>query len=85
MVTQNDLARVAELGPAPNFLTAAVLAYAAHHPDDARVPQALYLAVRSTRYGCSNKDTTNWSAKAFQLLHQHYPKSEWAEKTKYHY
>lgn len=82
---QNDLARVAELGPAPNFLTAAVLAYAAHHPDDARVPQALYLAVRSTRYGCSNKDTTNWSAKAFQLLHQHYPKSEWAEKTKYHY
>jgi hypothetical protein len=82
---QNDLAKLAEAGPAPNFLTAKVVAYAAHHPGDARVPQALYLAVRSTRYGCSNKETTNWSAKAFQLLHQRYPKSEWAEKTKYHY
>jgi hypothetical protein len=82
---QSDLAKLAEAGPAPNFLTAAVLAYAAHHPDDARVPQALYLAVRSTRYGCGDKETTNWSAKAFRLLHQQYPKSEWAEKTKYHY
>ena len=50
-----------------------------------RVPEALHLAVRATRYGCTDDETGQWSSKAFQLLRRRYPKSEWAAKTKYHY
>jgi hypothetical protein len=47
------------------------------------VPEALHIAVTSTRYGCTDKDTGRWSKAAFQLLHKRYPKSEWAKKTPY--
>ena len=70
---------------APNYLAQQVIDWAKGHPDDKRVPEALHLAVRATRYGCTNKLTTNHSKKAFDLLHQRYPKSEWARKTKYHF
>ncbi len=59
--------------------------YARQHPESPWVPQAMHLLVRETRYGCTNPETTHRSEKAFRLLHQQYPKSEWAEKTKYHY
>ena len=91
-LSPNDLAalnkektKLAARGVAPNYLTAEVLAFAKLHPEDGRVPQALHLAVRSTRYGCSDPETTHWSEKAFRLLHERYPKSEWTEKTKYHF
>ena len=77
--------RLAEPAVAPNFLADEVLGYARSHPSDERVPQALHLAVRSTRYGCTDAETTKWSEKSFRLLHEHYPKSEWTMKTKYHY
>lgn len=70
---------------APNFLADEVLGYARSHPGDERVPQALHLVVRSTRYGCTDAETTKWSEKSFRLLHERYPKSEWTTKTKYHY
>lgn len=76
---------MAPAGPAPNYLASRALAFAAHHPDDPRVPEALHLAVRSTRWGCTNSETTHWSERAFRLLHQRYPRSEWAEKTKYYF
>lgn len=82
---QQEQEKLAAIGFAPNYLTSEVLTYAKQHPDDPRVPQALHLAVRATRYGCTNPDTTHLSEAAFNLLHQQYPKSEWAEKTKYHY
>jgi hypothetical protein len=74
-----------KLGAAPNYLSGQVVEWATSHPDDKRVPEALYLAVRSTRYGCTNKQTTKYSKSAFDLLHQNYPQSEWAKKTKYHF
>ncbi len=80
-----ELEKLATVGFAPNYLTSEVLAYAKQHPDDSRVPQALHLAVRATRYGCISPDTTHLSEAAFKLLHERYPKSEWTEKTKYHY
>jgi hypothetical protein len=80
-----ELEKLASVGFAPNYLTNEVLAFAKQHSDDPRIPQALHLAVRSTRYGCSNSDTTHLSETAFNLLHRQYPKSEWAEKTKYYY
>lgn len=77
--------KLAEAAVAPNFLAEAVLAYAASSPNDDRLPQALYLVVRSTRYGCTDKETTKWSQKSFRFLHEHYPTSEWTKKTKYYF
>jgi len=77
--------RLAEAAVAPNFLADEVLGYARSHPSDERVPQTLHLVVRSTRYGCTDAETTKWSEKSFRLLHEHYPKSGWTMKTKYRY
>ncbi len=69
------------VGTAPNYFGRVVLAWAKAHPDDPRVPEALHLVVRSTRYGCGNKETGGFSRRAFDLLHRQYPKSEWTTKT----
>lgn len=60
-----------------------ILAYAKAHADDPRVPQALHLAVRATRYGCFDAESGSVSKSAFQLLHRKYPSSEWTKKTPY--
>ena len=71
-------------GPnAPNYLCETVLKWGKEHPDDKRVPEALHLAVRSTRYGCTDSATGRYSKQAFRLLHSAYPRSEWAQKTPY--
>jgi hypothetical protein len=44
-------------------------------PNDPRVPEALHFAVRVTRCGCTDDETSQWSNKAFQLLHRRYAKS----------
>ena len=67
----------------PNWLGAQTLAFAQAHPQDPRVPEALYLVVRATRYGCTDKETGDFSHRAFDLLHRRYPNSEWAKKTPY--
>lgn len=82
---KQENAGLAEVAVAPNVLAAEVLGYAKLKPDDERVPQALHLVVRSTRYGCTDAETTKWSEKSFRLLHEHYPNSEWTMKTKYYY
>jgi hypothetical protein len=75
--------RLAALGTAPNYLCAQTIKWATVKPDDPRAPEALHLAVRSTRYGCTNEQTGTLSKQAYDLLHRKYPKSEWAQKTKY--
>jgi hypothetical protein len=84
-VAQAEVTRLSAIGLAPNYLSLQVLDFAARHPDDPRVPEALHLAVRSTRFGCTNDDTTRLSRRAFTLLHQKYPKSEWTKKTPYYF
>jgi hypothetical protein len=75
--------RLAALGTAPNYLCAQAVKWAGVKPDDARAPEALHLAVRATRYGCTDKQTGTFSKQAYDTLHRKYPKSEWAQKTKY--
>jgi hypothetical protein len=82
---RHEMQRLATLGPAPNYLSQQVTAWAQRTSDDPRVPEALYLAVRATRFGCTDADTGTFSKAAFDLLHQRYPKSTWAQKTKYWY
>jgi hypothetical protein len=75
--------RLAAFGAAPNYLCRQVIAWAQKNPDDPRVPEALHLAVKSTRYGCPDQETGAASKAAYQLLHKRYPASPWAKKTPY--
>ena len=77
--------RLVSAGSAPDYLTRAVIEWTSAHPDDARAPEALYLAIRSTRYGCATVETAKLSKQAFDVLHSKYPASPWAAKTKYWY
>ena len=72
---REETARLADVAVAPNILAAEVLRYAKLQPDDERVPEALHLVVRSTRYGCTDAETTKWSEKSFRLLHEHIRKA----------
>lgn len=80
---EKDSATLNAIGAAPNYLAREVIQWATRSPADSRVPEALHLAVKSTRYGCTDKQTGRWSKAAFDLLHRRYPKSEWAAKTPY--
>jgi hypothetical protein len=71
------------LGTGPNYLCRMAIEWAQKTPGDPRAPEALHLAVRSTRYGCTDKDTGRWSKAAFDLLHSKYPNTTWANNTKY--
>jgi tetratricopeptide (TPR) repeat protein len=78
-----ESSQLVDLGRAPNYLSRQAIAWAKTRPGDPRVPEVLALAVRSTRWGCRDKNTGQLSKAAFELLHRRYPKSSWAEKTKY--
>ena len=82
---QSENARLQSYGTAPNFLCQQTIAWAARSPQDPRVPEALHLAVKATRYACTDKETGKNSKAAYDLLKKNYPKSEWAQKTKYWY
>jgi hypothetical protein len=76
-------ATLASFGAAPNYLCREVIAWATSHPSDPRVPEALHLAVKTTRYGCTDKQTGRWSKAAYDLLHRSYPGNTWAKQTPY--
>ena len=78
-----QFAAVQALGTAPNYLCRMAIEWTEANPNDPRSPEALHLAVRSTRYGCTDKETGRWSKAAFDLLHRRYPNTTWAKATKY--
>jgi hypothetical protein len=69
---------------APDYLCREAVIWARAHPDDPRVPEALHLAVRTTRY-TNGAHTTTFPKQAFVLLHTKYPKSPWTAATPYWY
>jgi hypothetical protein len=80
---RTEHAKLVALGPGPNYLCREVVQWTERHPTDPRAAEALHLAVKSTRYGCTNKDTAKWSKAAFDVLHKRFPNSPWAKKTPY--
>ena len=78
-----QFAAIQTLGTAPNYLCKVAIEWATANPNDPRSPEALHLAVRSTRFGCTDKETGKWSKAAFDLLHKRYPNTKWANATKY--
>ncbi len=67
----------------PDYLGRLVLSRAENHPEDSRLAEALHRVVEATRYGCGFGGYGEMSRAAFQLLHQRFPDSPWAEQTPY--
>jgi tetratricopeptide (TPR) repeat protein len=83
---EKEIAVLASQPAAPNWLGKQVLDFARTHPDDPRIPEALHLVVRASRYGCSDGDSSeSFSKAAFTLLHSKYPDNPWTNKTPYWY
>ncbi|MCC6291413.1 MAG: hypothetical protein IT164_02090 [Bryobacterales bacterium] len=80
-----ELAALRAMPSAPTWLARRAVQLVAAAPKDARNAELLHLAVRSTRYGCTDDSTTAASKAAFQTLHRLYPNSDWAKKTKYYF
>lgn len=78
-----ERARLLSLGTAPNYLARETVEWANRTPNNARIPEALHLAVMATRYSCVDKDTGPLSKAAWQLLHSRYKNTAWARKTPY--
>jgi tetratricopeptide (TPR) repeat protein len=80
---EKEWTTLSTLGTAPNYIVRQVIQWANTHPNDQRVPEALHLAVKTTRYGCTDKESARWSKSAFDLLHRKYPNNPWTKKTPY--
>lgn len=80
---RKEEAALAALAPGPNYLCKQMIQWVTSNPNDPRNAEALHLAVLTTRYGCTDKDSGRWSKAAFDLLHRKYPGSTWAKKTPY--
>lgn len=81
----NENARLKALGTAPNYLCQQAIAWSDRDPNNPRVPEALALAVKATRYGCTDQETGKNSKAAFDVLKKRYPNTTWAQMTKYWY
>jgi hypothetical protein len=82
-VAARQFAALQALGTGPNYFCRMAIEWTEKNPNDPRSPEALHLAVRSTRYGCTDKETGRWSKAAYDLLHRRYPNTTWARNTKY--
>jgi len=80
---KTEAARLAALGSGPTYLAKQVVGWVEKHPTDPRNPEALHLAVKTTRYGCTDKESGRWSKAAYDVLHKRYPTNPWTKKTPY--
>jgi hypothetical protein len=76
--------RLRALGSGATFLNTA-LADLAPQIADARLAEALHVAVASSRRECRDNRTTAAAKRAFVILHKRFPKSDWARQTKRYY
>lgn len=66
-----------------NFLAAQTVYWSEQQPKEARLPEALHLAVKATRFGCQNCATAKASKAAFDVLNKRYKNSDWKKQTPY--
>lgn len=75
--------KIATAGNSATFLARRAVEFANKNPNHPQTPEILHLAVRSTRYGCTDAETLKFSKAAFTILHTRFPKSPWTTKTPY--
>ena len=78
-----ELKQIQASGNSATFLARRAVEFAKRNPSYSQTPEILHLAVRSTRYGCTDAETAKFSKEAFTILHKRYPKSPWTAKTPY--
>lgn len=79
--TEKD--QLLELGESATMLAKRVIEFATKNPTHAKTPELLHLAVRSTRYGCTDDNTGKVSKQAFDILQMRYKNSTWTKQTPY--
>lgn len=77
--------QIIESGNSATFLARRAVEFAGKNPNQPNTPEILHLAVRATRYGCTDAATLKYSKQAFDILHKKYPKSPWTAKTPYYF
>ncbi len=78
--------RLLSAGPGPTYLLTELISYAKKPgTKDKRLPEALYHAIRSPKFGCVDKSTEGLSKTAFAIIHKQYPNDSWTKKTQYWY
>jgi hypothetical protein len=78
--------RLISVGPGPTYLLTELIKYAKQPGiKDKRLPEALYHAIRSPKFGCVDKSSTGLSKTAFAIMHKQYPNDPWTKKTQYWY
>jgi hypothetical protein len=70
-------------GNSATFLARRAVEFAVKNPNNPQTPEILHLAVRSTRYGCTDVNTLKFSKQAFDILHKRYQNSTWTKQTPY--
>ncbi len=68
--------------PGATFVWEFILDYAARHPQDPRVPEALHWLIHVGHYGQSHDHS---GRRAFLLLKSRYPNSAWAKQNPFYY
>jgi hypothetical protein len=77
--------KLAASGESATFLARTAVEFANKNMTNPNTPEILHLAVRSTRYGCKDANTLQFSKAAFDILHKRFPRSEWTKKTPYYF
>ncbi len=75
-------AKPAVLPPGATYVWEFILDYAAHHPQDPRVPEALHWMIHVGHYGQGHDHS---GKRAFLLLKSRYPASRWAKENPFYY
>lgn len=70
------------LPSAPDMFLTSAIRWSKDTPKDSRVPEALHLAIKSSRWSTCAKVS---SQEAFKILHAKHPQSPWAKKTPHWY
>jgi hypothetical protein len=83
--TEREMKTLRQTAGGPDYLTDIIVKWAGRKTAEPYLPHALHLAVKSTRYGCVDKDTSGYSKQAFRLLHGKYPGNKWTKQTPYFY
>ncbi|MGC8030320.1 hypothetical protein ACP3WD_24060, partial [Salmonella enterica] len=66
--------------PPSKFLGEPIIKWANAHPEDPRVPEALYRVLKLPRWTYATAIGSKYSKEAYKILHEQHPKSTWTKK-----
>lgn len=82
---EKELQSLSKLGCSANYLAKLSIDWSKRARQDPRVPEALHFAIKVTRYGGTDENTSALSKQAFQILKKNYPGNKWEKETKFYF